>query len=162
MEQATAAEQQEPLGDNTDDPLDVTTVDVHGDDIDDDDDSDDENEKDEEYDPEEDEYLNKFINKESQVGTSLGGPTGPTWTKRVKICFTCISFYRSPRRLTGLREVQQASRIMLNLMMLIQRNLKNEERSFFFQAGHGYTLGRSTPNWSLMFSIFLQRNPNLN
>ena len=35
------------------------------------------------------------------------------------------------------------------------------QSKFFFQAGHTYTLGRSTTSGSLMFSIFLQRNPNL-
>ena len=58
----------------------------------------DEDDEGEEYNPKEDKYLHNFINKDSQVGISLGGPTGSTWTKRVKICFTCISFYRCLRR----------------------------------------------------------------
>ena len=95
MEQATVDEvvdedEQQPQ----DNPLDIAKVDVCDKVQEEEEDKDDE----EEYDPEEDEYLCNFINKDSQVGISLGGPTGSTWTKRVKICFTCISFYRCLRR----------------------------------------------------------------
>ena len=78
-----------------DDPLDIDKVDVHAKDEEEEEDKDDDEE---EYNPEEDKYLRNFINKDSQVGISLRGPTGSTWTKWVKICFTCISFYRCLRR----------------------------------------------------------------
>ena len=100
-EQATADEgEQQPQDDQLNNPLDVAKVDVCDND---EEQEEDEDEDEEEYDPEEDEYLWNFINKDSQVGISLGGPTRSTLTKQVKICFSCISFYRCLKRLTDLR-----------------------------------------------------------
>ena len=129
MEQATAAKVEQQLQENLADPLDVVTVKVC--DEDEDEEQDEEDEEDEDYDTEEDDYLRNFINKESQVGTSLGGPTRSTWAKQVKICFTCISFYRSSRRLIAHRGVQQASGITLKLMAWMRGRLSNKQVSFY-------------------------------
>ena len=89
VEEVVDEGEQQPQDDPLDDPIDIVEVNVH-----EDDEVQEEDDDEEEYDPEEDEYLRNFINKDSLVGISLGGPSGSTWTKQVKICFTCISFYR--------------------------------------------------------------------
>ena len=128
MEQATADEgEQQPQDDLLADPLDIAKVDVCDEDEKQEEDKD---EDEEEYDPEEDEYLRNFINKDSQLGISLGGPTGSTWTKQVKICFTCISFYRCLRRLTDLRGLLQENAIMQKWMTRMERTLANDKVSF--------------------------------
>ena len=128
MEQATVDEGvdegEQQLQDN---PLDVAEVDVHDKD---EEQEEDEDEEEEEYDPEEDEYLWNLWNKYSQVGISLGGPTGLPWTKQVKICFTCISFYRCLRRSTDHSRVLQQNAIMPKWMTQMKRTLENDKVSF--------------------------------
>ena len=95
VEEVVDEGEQQPQDDPLDDPLDIAEVNVHEDHEVQEEEEDDEEE---EYDPEEDEYLRNFIIKDSLVRISLGGPRGSTWTKWVKICFTCISLYRCLRR----------------------------------------------------------------
>ena len=84
-------------------------MDVHAEDVHEDEEMEGEGEgqEDEDYDPEdveEDEYLNKFINKKSLVGTRLGG-NQVSLDQAGHNLFHLYLFYRSSRRLTGLRDL---------------------------------------------------------